>query len=292
MLNDELTNPIDIRGVHSLLAAPKEIQKKLEWSILTQTVSRIRSAGFAASKEALKAGVHIDAANTVEADKDEQTSSADALHKMGCTVQTKVEPNDNLRRWLQVYYTLGRNGWALDPDAISESYKYILDRELDKKVCDDEAVLKQMSKLSNVTVEAIKESLKEQKEENDKRTEKDVENAVKFVTEVTNQLASDWQDIDDEAMPAGWADVVQQANDHACKNEITNPVSRTVEGKLASLMTLRRVNVVDEPLMSTMDLEDRDTLYENSGMFDRDAFNHSDWKEKPEKVAVLPRNFA
>lgn len=257
---------IDVEGVHSLLELPDTFQKKLEWSILQQTVSKIRSSAFAVAREETKGGRTIDVANEEEAQVELKEAHNDSLARMGCAIKVVIEPRDNLRRWLQIYYTLGRAGWKLDPRAISDAFQYIQDQDNNMLIADD-AQLEAMSKLSRTSVEAIKKALEKQKNDKCKQTEKNIVNATTAITEITNELADNWQDIADNAMPEGWPELVEKANDQAKKNEIRNPVEKTVEGKLASLINLTRINVVDLPARSTADLHERDTFDMASGMY-------------------------
>jgi len=269
MLNNNMNidqESIDVEGVHSLLELPDTFQKKLEWSVLQQTVSKIRSSAFAVAREESKAGRTIDVANEETAQVELKEAHNDSLARMGCAIKVVIEPRDNLRRWLQIYYTLGRAGWKLDPKAISDAFQYIQDQDDNVSTGSDKQI-KSIAKLSGVTFDAVKESLEKQKNDKCKQTEKNIAQATLAITEVTNELADNWQDIADNAMPEGWPELVEKANDQAKKNEVRNPVEKTVEGKLASLINLQRINVVDLPARSTADLHERDTFDMASGMY-------------------------
>ncbi len=266
--------PIDIEGVHSILTLPEDYQRKLSWNLLNRVKSRIRSAAFKLVYEETKGGRDIDAANEEVANAELKFAEQDALARMGCEVLPQVTPKDNLERWLKIYYTLGRAGWKMDPNGISDSFEYIITQEESKQVPIDKTTLKQLSDLSGVSEDAIIADFKQQKDAAVARTKLNCEMALLRINEITQDLINHWVDIADSDMPDGWSDDVQYAVDMAKKNEIKNPFTKTVEGKLANLITLGRFNVKDMVLKSTSDVHERNE-YDNHVMQDEiERFNN------------------
>jgi len=266
--------PIDIEGVHSVLALPEDYQRKLSWNLLNKVKSRIRSAAFKLVYEETKGGRDIDAANEEVASAELKFAEQDALARMGCEVLPQVTPKDNLERWLKIYFTLGRAGWKMDPNGISDSFQYIINQEKSKQVPSDPVTLKQLSDLSDVSEEAIVASFEKQKADAVARTELNCEMALLRINEITEDLINHWVDIADSDMPEGWSDDVQYAVDMAKKNEIKNPFTKTVEGKMANLITLGRFNVKNMVLKSTSDVHERNE-YDSHVMQDEiERFNN------------------
>ncbi len=260
MANTPETKTVDIHGVADLLGLDREMQKDMQWHVLFKLRNAIRGASMSTAHDESRASRSIDGANDIYSAEKAGFDESSALSAMGCEITVKVENRDNLERCLRMYYTLGKGGWPLEETGINDSFQWLIDQGKKATIGTDKDVA-DVAKASKQDVDTVRQVLQEELDKASANTETTITRAKEIIADITNDLARNGCEVNENALPREFSEIVQYGIDGASVKAVKNSRGKAKDA-LCNLSLVNSHNAVSIDTMSTMDLQTRNELDE------------------------------